>query len=133
VIKIPHADTGPYLPGLGEVYLVDSSIIHPADGKPDRPALVVQVPATVNGRITVVTRTSNRDRTPGVASPEDPDLGFDQPGVASPEDPELGLDQPGVWGHLTSAEANLWTPSMVRYRGTVDLAVLIAVREEFGL
>jgi hypothetical protein len=118
VIKIPHLDTGPYLPGVGEVYWINSAIIHPADVKLDRPVLVVLVPATVNGRITIVTRTSNQDRTPG---------------VPSPEDPELGLNKPGVWGYLRSAEANLWTPSTVQYRGTVDLTVLTAVRQEFRL
>jgi hypothetical protein len=51
----------------------------------------------------------------------------------SPRDPELGFDGPGVWAHLRTAEALLWMPSMVRYRGTVDLAVLTAVREAFGL
>jgi mRNA-degrading endonuclease toxin of MazEF toxin-antitoxin module len=118
VIKIPHADADPYLPGVGEVYRVDASIVHPVDGKADRPVLVVQVPATVNGRITVVTRTSNRPRGAGVASPKDPDLGF---------------DRSGVWAHLRSVEANLWTPSTVQFRGTVALAVLRAVRKEFGL
>jgi hypothetical protein len=118
VITISCAPVRPYLPGVGEVYLVDSSIVHPAGRAADRPVLVVQVPATVNGRITVVTRTAPRDGTPGVASPGDPELGF---------------DEPGVWAHLRSAEAHLWTPSMVRYRGTVELAVLTAVREAFGL
>jgi mRNA-degrading endonuclease toxin of MazEF toxin-antitoxin module len=118
VIKLPHTDTGPYLPGVGEVYWVDSSIIHPDDRRPDRPVLVVQVPASVNGRLTIVVRTSTQDRAPG---------------IASPEDPELGLDQPGAWSYLRSVEAYLWTPSVVEFRGTVDLAVLRAVREEFGL
>jgi hypothetical protein len=106
------------LPGVGEVYWVDSAIIDPKDKKPDRPVLVVDVPATLNGRITIVTRTTNEGRAPG---------------IPSPVDQELGLNKPGVWGYLRSAESNLWTPSMVEYRGVVDLAVLLAVREEFGL
>jgi hypothetical protein len=117
VIKIPNADV-PYLPGVGEVYRVDPSIVHPGGGSRDRPVLVVEVPATVDGRITVVTRTRGRDRAPGVAASGDPDL---------------GSGEPGVWAHVRSVEGNLWTPSMVRFRGTVDLGVLKAVREEFGL
>jgi mRNA-degrading endonuclease toxin of MazEF toxin-antitoxin module len=116
VIELPYADGPPYLPGVGEVYRVDASLVHPAGRGPDRPVLVVQVPATLNGRITLVARTA------GQAA-----------GVASPRDPELGFDRPGSWAHLRSAEALLWMPSMVRYRGTVDLAVLTAVREAFGL
>jgi mRNA-degrading endonuclease toxin of MazEF toxin-antitoxin module len=118
VIKVPYADMAPYLPGVGEVYRVDPSIVHPADRAPDRPVLVVEVPATVHGRITVVTRTSDQGRVGVVASPEDPDLGF---------------DGPGVWASLRTAEAGLWTASMVQFRGTVDLAVLTAVRKAFGL
>jgi hypothetical protein len=118
MIYIPHLDDNPYLPSVGEVYWVDSSIISPNDKKPDRPVLVVAVPTTLSGRITMVTRTTNRERTPGCPSPADPDL---------------GLNKPGVWGYLRSAEADLWTPSMVEYRGVVELAVLLAVCEVFGL
>ena len=96
MIEIPHLNMGPYLPGVG----------------------VVAVPATVNGCITIVTRTSNEHRTPG---------------IPSPPDSELGLNKPGVWGYVRSAEANLWTPSMVQFKGTVDLSVLTAVLEEFSL
>lgn len=118
MIDIPHLDDAPYLPSVGEVYWVDSAIIHPKDKKSDRPVLVVEVPASISGRITIVTRTTNEERTPG---------------LPSPADTELGLNRPGVWGYLRTAEANLWTPSMVEYRGSVDLAVLVAVRKVFGL
>jgi hypothetical protein len=118
MILIPHHDDDPYLPAVGEVYWVDSTIIHPRDKKNDRPVLVVDVPSTLTGRITMVTRTTNEDRTPGVPSP-----------AVS----ELGLNKPGVWGYVRSAEVSLWTPSMVEYRGSVELAVLVAVRKAFGL
>jgi hypothetical protein len=118
LIDIPHFDDDPYLPSAGEVYWVDSTIIHPKDKKNDRPVLVVEVPATLSGRITIVTRTSNEKRSPG---------------FPSPINPTLGLNKPGAWGYLRSAEANLWTPSMVEYRGVVELSVLWAVREVFGL
>ena len=118
MIDIPHLDDAPYLPAAGEVYWVDSAIIHPRDKKSDRPVLVVEVPATTSGRITIVTRTTNEERTPGLPSPADTDL---------------GLNKPGVWGYLRTAEANLWTPSMVEYRGSVDLDVLVGVRKVFGL
>ena len=68
MITLPYADMRPYLPGVGEVYRVDPGIVGPARRGPGRPVsvLVVQVPATVNGRITVVTRTASREGAPGV-------------------------------------------------------------------
>lgn len=118
MIYIPHLDDEPYLPSVGEVYWVYSTIIHPKDKKNDRPVLVVEVPVTLSGRITIVTRTSNEERTPG---------------FPSPIDATLGLNKPGAWGYLRSAEANLWTPSMVQYLGVVELSVLLGVRKVFGL
>ncbi|MDE2822956.1 MAG: hypothetical protein OXK79_05570 [Chloroflexota bacterium] len=118
MIKIPHLDDDPYLPAVGEVYWVNCTIITPADSKPDRPVLVVSVPADALGRITVVTRTSNTQR---------------RPGVASAVDDALGLNKPGVWGYVRTAEAALWTPTMVTYRGVIEVEVLQQVREEFGL
>ncbi len=118
MIEIPHLDDDPYLPDVGEVYWVDSAIVQPADKKSDRPALVVAVPASPLGRITIVTRTSNIKR---------------QPGVASPRDDALGLNKSGVWGYVGTAEAALWTPSMVTFLGVVESVVLGEVRKEFAL
>ncbi len=118
MIEIPHLDDDPYLPEVGEVYWVDSVIVQPVDKKSDRPALVVAVPASPLGRITVVTRTSNVKR---------------QPGVASPRDDALGLNKSGVWGYLGTADAALWTPSMVTFLGVVERLVLDEVRKEFAL
>ena len=36
-------EPGPYLPRVQEAYWVDASILHPADGKAERPVLVVQL------------------------------------------------------------------------------------------
>jgi len=108
----------PYLPDPGDVYWVDTSILDNHDPKSKRPALVVRVHHSLTGRIIVVTRTTNLTRTPG---------------VPSPSDRSLQLNKPGIWGHLASAEASLWTPSMVTWCGSVDAAHLKAVRREFQL
>jgi len=77
---------------VGEVYMVDTSILNGRDPKPCRPVVVVSVPD--NGadlRVWVVARTSD----------------LRQQGVPHPADSRLRLDRPGVfadayvrWGHL---------------------------------
>lgn len=108
----------PYLPNPGDVYWVDTSILDNHDPKPKRPALVARVPHSLTGRIILVTRTTDLTRTPG---------------VPSPPDRSLQLNKPGIWGYVASAEASLWTPSMVTRCGVGDAAHLRAVRQEFQL
>ena len=116
MIVIPHLTSDPYLPEVGEVYWVDTAILQGAD-KPFRPALVLWVPPSVTGRITVATRTS----AAGAA------------GVPHPAAPELGLKKDGVFSRIRSAEARLWTPGNVRYLGLVDASLTAAVQREFRL
>ena len=108
----------PCLPDPGDVYWVDTSILDNHDPKSKRPALVARVPHSLTGRIILVTRTTDLTRTPG---------------VLSPPDRNIQLNKPGIWGHVASAEASLWTPSMVTWCGCVNAAHLQAVREEFQL
>lgn len=116
--KIPDPNEEPYLPEVGEVYWVNSTITTQEDQKPGRPMLVMKVPEDTGGIIDVVTRTSKTQH---------------RPGVPSAIDPALRLDKPGVWGYPRKAYAFLWTPSMVEWRGKATEELLEQVREEFGL
>lgn len=117
MIFVPHLDDGPYAPEVGELYWIDTTILDAYDKRPRRPGLVVEVPADPNGRLTIVTRTTNIDR----------------PGVYHDADPGLGLNRPGVFAYLRTAEAHLWTPELVTYLDRVDAELLAQVLEEFGL
>lgn len=106
--------TDPYLPAVGDVYWVETAILDAYDVEPRRPAVVVQVPETLDGRITVVTRTTK----PGI------------PGVAHDPDPDLGLRKPGTFSYVRTAEARLWKRPHVEWMGTLDEDALKLVIEE---
>jgi hypothetical protein len=117
VILVPHLDDSPYLPDVGELYWVDTTILDAYDKKPRRPALVLVVPAELTGRITLATRTSDTARS----------------GVRHDPDPALGLRLEGVFHYLRTAEAQLWTPGHVTYMDRVDPQLLADVLQDFGL
>lgn len=106
--------TDPYLPEVGDVYWVATEILDAYDIEPRRPAVVVQVPESLNGRITVVTRTTQ----PG------------KPGVPHDPDPDLDLQKPGTFSYVRTAEARLWKRPHVEWMGTLDEDVLKSVIEE---
>jgi len=105
------------LPIFGEVYIVRGNIQMPTDKKWDRRAVVVGVPLDVDGRIRIVTRTSDLARK----------------GVQSAVEPMLRFDLPGVWGYYRSVEARLWTPPDVNHVGVLDPAVVTEICEFFGI
>ncbi len=105
------------LPSFGEVYKVRGDIQIPTDKKWDRPAVVVGIPQDLDGRIRIVTRTS--------------DLG--RKGVPSPEDHTFQFDLPGVWGYYRSVEARLWVPPDVRRLGVLDASVVKEICRFFGI
>lgn len=105
------------LPIFGEVYKVRGHIQIPTDKKWDRRAVVVGVPIDPDGRVRIVTRTSELKRK----------------GVISPIDAELGFDLPGVWGHYRSVDARLWVPPDIAFVGVLDPAVVKAICEFFGI
>lgn len=107
--------TDPYLPDPGDLYWIDTDILEGRDKKPRRPGVVVTVPATLYGRITVVTRTTKENVS----------------GVRHPAEPPLGLHEPGVFAYLRTAEAQLWRRPRVEWMGRLDEDVLKEVVEEF--
>jgi hypothetical protein len=105
----------PFLPVVGEVYWVATEILDRRDEKPRRPAVVIKVPASLNGRVVVVTRTTD----------------LDAPGVPHGASPELDLDVEGVFAQLRTAEARLWYKPNVEWLGPLGKFLLEKVIEEF--
>ena len=62
MIALPHLDLGSYLPDVGELYSIDTTLLGGADPQARREGVVVGVPAGGQGRITVALRAS----APGV-------------------------------------------------------------------
>jgi hypothetical protein len=98
----------PFLPSLGQVYLVATALFQPPDKKPRRPFVVVDAPLTLRGRIAVVARTTDTDVD----------------GIAHGADPALNLDKDGVFAWLKSTEAQLWTPRNALLYGQLPPLVL---------
>lgn len=105
------------LPTVGEVYKVRGDVQIPSDKKWDRRAVVVGVPRDVDGRVRIVTRTSDVQRN----------------GVPSANDPTLGFDLEGMWGYYRSVEVRLWVPPSIKYVGVLDVTVVNAIFEFFGI
>lgn len=108
MIHLPGSPPPVQLPTFGEVYKVAGHIQNPRDKKPNRRALVVWVPGDLNGRIRLVTRTTDTVRK----------------GVPSPKDFAMGFDRDGVWGHYRSVDARLWVPPDIVYVGVLDPSIV---------
>jgi hypothetical protein len=108
----------PQVPHPGDVCLVSSVIRNPYDPKPFRPAVVVQVPATINGRIVIITRTTDLEVYPG---------------LYSPPDPNLKLTEEGIWSRRETVEARLWLPPDVVPLGQVDAIELADIARELRI
>ena len=106
----------PYLPKVGELYLVAKEILGVVDVHPKRPAVVIEVPFDINGRIHLVTRTTDLDR----------------PGVPHAAMPSEHLYQAGVFGYLRSAAAIVWKRPHVEFIGILDAETLDAVMVWFA-
>jgi hypothetical protein len=105
------------LPTYGHVFKVRGHVQMPVDKKYNRRAVVVGVPLDVDGRIRIVTRTSDQDHA----------------GVPSAEDPTLGFDVAGVWGYYRSVEGRLWLPPDVKYIGVLDPEIVKQICKHFGI
>jgi len=105
------------LPNRGDVYMVRGSIQDPVDKKYSRRAVVVWVPCDINGRIKIITRTTNLRRR----------------GIPSPIDLSMDLDEEGVWGYYRTVEARLWVPPEVRFLGTLDTKTVDVISKKFRI
>ncbi|GAB3429054.1 hypothetical protein GCM10027569_73450 [Flindersiella endophytica] len=111
-------DSGePFLPKVGELYLVATFIYSTFDPAADRPVVVIMVPPGPESRFPIqfVTRTSKQ-----------------APGVPHPVDMQLGCDRDGVFSSLASAEQQLWTPQNVQRLGVLPDPYWSKVRERFS-
>lgn len=109
---------GPLNPLPGEVYKIDTTILDDNEGDHAnwRRAVIIDVPASITGRITVVTRTSNPKRKPGVPSSKNTTLDF---------------SKPGVWGYVRTSLASLWTPETAKFSGVLPNAEVDKIRAVF--
>jgi len=110
----------PFLPKVGELYLITTTIFTLRyDPGASRPAVVIVVPAEAGSRfpIEVVTRTSQK-----------------VPGVAHPADRKLSshLDKDGVFSDLTQIEQQLWRPENVMRLGELPEPYLSSVLGRFA-
>lgn len=108
----------PFLPKVGELYLV-STMIYSFGNDPaaDRPAVVINVPPELasHSPIQLVTRTSKH-----------------VPGVSHPADRSLQCDRDGVFSDLVSVERQLWRPQNVQCLGLLPEPFLSAVLSRFS-
>jgi hypothetical protein len=110
----------PFLPKVGELYLITTTIFTLRyDPGASRPAVVIVVPAELGSRfpIEVVTRTSQK-----------------VPGVSHPADRKLSshLDKDGVFSDLTQIEQQLWRPENVTLLGELPEPYLSSVLGRFA-
>lgn len=108
-------DAPPFLPEVGELYLVDTLIYAANDPAAARPVVVCVPPSPASkSPIQIVTRTSQSTR-----------------GIPHPADRSVHLDRPGTFSTLTSAEQQLWRPCNVELLGVLAEPYLARVLERF--
>lgn len=110
---------GPLKLVVGDVWKVDPTILerNSFDHADWRRAVIIDLPAELTGRLTVVTRTSDTNR---------------KPGIFSPVDRSVDLPKPGVWGYVKHSVAALWTPETAKYCGPCPRPEFEDVMELFG-
>ena len=108
----------PFLPKVGELYLVSTMIYSFGhDPAADRRSVVITVPPEPESRspIQIVTRTSKA-----------------VPGVRHPADRLLSCDLDGVFSDLVSVEQQLWRPENVALLGVLPDPYLADVLGRFS-
>jgi hypothetical protein len=105
---------GPFLPKVGELYLVKTIIYSACDPAADRPVVVVFVPpaSVPHSTIRIFTRTSK-----------------DVAGIKHPADLGLGCERDGVFSNFESVEQQLWIPQNVKRLGVLGEPYLARVLE----
>lgn len=102
----------PYLPQIGQMYLVRTLVYASHDPAAARRAVVVTVPATKFGRIQLVTRTTKQ-----------------VDGVPHAADLAIGCDEDGVFSELVGVEQPQWRSGNVVLLGVLREPTLSAVLE----
>ncbi len=100
LITIPDgllASDEPYEPEVRRFYWLHRCLLDPNDPEPERPAVVLTLPADEAEVITVVTRSSTEKN-----------------GQFHPRCPAQGLNKDGWLNRLRSVSAEMWTPSNAR-------------------
>ena len=87
---------GPYIPDVRRIYWVNTVLLDADDEKPKRPVVVMRIPETTSGTVTVVVRSTTEKNGP-------------------PHDacPEHGLNETGHFSRLRAVSCELWTPEYV--------------------
>ena len=112
--RAPVPGDDPYLPAPQTVYWVDTTVLPAGDPDAQRPVVVVAVPPTSSGTVTVVARSATD--------------GF---GVPHPADRRLGLSAPGHFSRRHPVQGQLWTAGNVTEVGSLDDATFAAVLSRF--
>lgn len=100
MVKLPEglvAQFGPYIPDLRRIYWVDAVLLDPDDPEPERPVVVVKVPSSTYGTVTMVTRSSTEKN-----------------GQWHSKHPNHGLTKEGWFTRLRVVSCELWTPESAR-------------------
>ena len=105
---------GPFVPRVGTVYWVDTTILPAGDPEDRRPVVVVGVPGAADGTVVVVARS-----------------GTDDFGIEHPADPGLGLTSRGRFSRRHPVQGRLWTSRNVTPIGPLEAEVLAAVVARF--
>ena len=104
MIKIPDgllASDEPYLPEVRRLYWLQRALLDLTDPEPERPVVVMALPAESEAEITVVTRSSTEKN-----------------GQFHPRDTEHGLNKDGWFCRARWVSIELWTPANAR---SIDL------------
>jgi len=100
LIKIPEgllSSDEPHEPEVRRFYWLQHCLLDPADPEPERPAVVMALPADIEGTIPIVTRSSTEKN-----------------GQFHPRCPEQGLNKDGWLTRLRWVSTELWTPANAR-------------------
>ena len=113
-ILIPLHQDESFIPDIGIVYWVDTTILNLNDPETQRPVVVMTAPQTTTGTIRVATRSTTESN-----------------GIPHPRSSELGLTKPGWFSRRASVQCQLWTPGTARSTGLLEADIFAAVCARF--
>lgn len=105
----------PFLPKVGQMYLVDTLCYFGDDPAAARPAVVFEVPPVAHSPVRIITRTHQ----------------LEVPGVQHPADKSAGCNLPGVFSDLRTVEQSLWRSPNVELIGELVSPYLEQILDRF--